>query len=322
MIILLYQMWKIWFLIITAAITGTSNPDYNIDHFLQMAERQKHLVLNTWKVEHAWVNPSMIHDPVNNSKIIMVWRMPDKGRRDKIGYMWLDFPGLNIIKPKDMIGKNDTSDDLHSMIVFRFILAEHVSPGVFRTPLVGEDARIFNHNGKLYVVYNTHLTKYKRLYYTEVHFNASDDIFFTYDPPIHVTYYGQVNVRHQKNWTPFDYCPKCVYRYGSVNPTLSLSSSGAQLQPSLLFVYTMQPHTVVQTYTTNTTGEGVAEKVFSTELLKEYEWKWGEMRGGSPALLIDDHRYLAFFHSSGRISHKHIITYVMGAYMFDRLGTG
>ena len=38
---------------------------------------------------------------------------------------------------------------------------------------------------------------------------------------------------------------------------------------------------------------------------------------GSPALLVGD-SYLAFFHSSGRITHWDVITYVMGAYMFQR----
>jgi uncharacterized PurR-regulated membrane protein YhhQ (DUF165 family) len=38
---------------------------------------------------------------------------------------------------------------------------------------------------------------------------------------------------------------------------------------------------------------------------------------GTPALLVGD-SYLAFFHSSGRITHKSVITYVMGAYMFQR----
>jgi hypothetical protein len=38
---------------------------------------------------------------------------------------------------------------------------------------------------------------------------------------------------------------------------------------------------------------------------------------GTPALLVGD-SYLAFFHSSGRITHKSVITYVMGAYLFQR----
>jgi hypothetical protein len=42
-----------------------------------------------------------------------------------------------------------------------------------------------------------------------------------------------------------------------------------------------------------------------------------DLCSGTPALLVGD-SYLAFFHSSGRITHKSVITYVMGAYLFQR----
>jgi hypothetical protein len=70
-------------------------------------------------------------------------------------------------------------------------------------------------------------------------------------------------------------------------------------------------------YPTKKLGEMVAHTVFLTEVLEKYKWKWGEMRGGTPALLVGD-KYLSFFHSSGRLWHRHVITYVMGAYLFDR----
>ncbi len=54
-----------------------------------------------------------------------------------------------------------------------------------------------------------------------------------------------------------------------------------------------------------------------TELLRN-DWQWGEMRGGTPAVLINDHSYLTFFHSSSHIAHKDVVTYVMGAYLFER----
>lgn len=101
----MFHLFTLIWLFSVVLVIGTPPSDYNVDQFLKMAENQKGFVINAWKVEHAWVNPSIIHDLHNDSKVIMVWRMPDKGRRDKIGYMWLDFPGLNIIKNKDMIGE-------------------------------------------------------------------------------------------------------------------------------------------------------------------------------------------------------------------------
>ena len=49
--------------------------------FLGMCERQRIFVLDTWLVPHAWVNPSMIFDPEDGEKIVMVWRMPNTVRR-------------------------------------------------------------------------------------------------------------------------------------------------------------------------------------------------------------------------------------------------
>lgn len=189
-----------------------------------------------------------------------------------------------------------------------------MKPGKWRTYLLAEDARIFNHFGKLHIVYNNHLTRYKRLYYAELWYDVKEDMFHTLDPPNHVIFEKEVNVRHQKNWSPFDFCPKCVFSSGSADPNRS-----APYNATLLFVYSIQPHTIVQAYPTSMIGEFTAEVAFKTVTVDADFWQWGEMRGGTPALLVGD-KYLAFFHSSGRLSHKHVITYVMGAYMFERCG--
>jgi len=133
-------------------------------------------------------------------------------------------------------------------------------------------------------------------------------MFYTLDPPNHVAFENEVNIRHQKNWIPFDFCPYCNFQRG-----LTVANSNA----TLLFIYSIRPHRIVQAFATNVSGEMKAETVFLTELLPEFRWRWGEMRGGSPALLMGD-SYLSFFHSSGHLNHKHIGTYVMGAYIFDR----
>jgi hypothetical protein len=186
---------------------------------------------------------------------------------------------------------------------------EIIKPKHWRTNLIGEDPRIFFHNGKEHIVYNNHLTRLKRIFYAELFYDKPEDMFYTLDPPNHLTFENEVNVRHQKNWTPFDFCgSSCVFRRG-----LTDSSADA----SLLFIYSIRPHRIVEAHHTNVTGEMVAETVFLTELLPEYKWKWGEMRGGSPALRIGE-SYLTFFHSSGHLNHRHIGTYVMGAYLFSR----
>ena len=194
------------------------------------------------------------------------------------------------------------------------VLLEITKPGMWRTYLLGEDARIFNHFGRIHIVYNNHLTRFKRLYYTELWYNAKEDMFHALDPANHVIFENEINIRHQKNWSPFDFCPRCAFRGGSAAPNNSSSSSQ---DATLLFVYGIQPHTIVLAYNTTKVGEMTAKVVFKTSIIDPDVWKWGEMRGGTPALLVGD-SYLSFFHSSGRLSHKHVITYVMGAYLFSR----
>lgn len=93
------------FVLLISIGTADYVPDgYNIEQFFNMSDRQKHFVLKAWKLEQAWQNPSIVHDPLYDNRTMMVWRMPDKHKQDKIGYMWLDFPSFNIIKNKDMIG--------------------------------------------------------------------------------------------------------------------------------------------------------------------------------------------------------------------------
>ncbi len=157
-------------------------------------------------------------------------------------------------------------------------------------------------------------------------------------------------MRTEKNWTPFDYCPNCTFHHGAVvnhtqcahepvnaltthlsgneiservhlcnastNTHVSPMSSSFTAEPTLLFIYSVNPHIIVQTHELKD-NEMRADPIFTTELLRN-DWRWGEMRGGTPAVLINDHSYLTFFHSSGQFDHKNVTTYVMGAYLFER----
>lgn len=90
----------------------------------------------------------------------------------------------------------------------------------------------------------------------------------------------------EKNWVPFDY------------------------QGSLMLGYNINPH-VIFSPSLNT---GVCSHLFTTA--PSITWHQGIIRGGTPAILVDD-EYLAIFHSS---CHNHITgrrTYYMGAYTFQ-----
>jgi hypothetical protein len=88
-------------------IRPNANPstNYSIDNLWQMAYEQTTFVLDTFKVTHAHLNPSMVVDPTNTSRVIFIWRYMDKGHHDKVGYNWLDRNSFQEIKNPDYVGK-------------------------------------------------------------------------------------------------------------------------------------------------------------------------------------------------------------------------
>ena len=101
-------------------------------------------------------------------------------------------------------------------------------------------------------------------------------------------------MRWQKNWTPFEW------------------------EGALLLGYSLTPHEIL--YSNLISGECIS---FASTLLSNHKhsWKWGELRGGTPASLVDG-EYLAFFHSSiigkSAVSNQtEMHHYFMGAYTFS-----
>jgi len=105
-------------------------------------------------------------------------------------------------------------------------------------------------------------------------------------------FYADKSRKFEKNWVPFDY------------------------QGILLLAYSISPHTVFYPV------RGENRCVTISESLEYNSWEWGELRGGTPALLIDQD-YLSFFHSSTTLTtiqsgNQPMPHYVMGAYLFDK----
>lgn len=78
--------------------------NYSIDFLWQLAAEQERFVVDTVKITHASLNPSMIVDPTNTSRIICIWRLVERDRHDKVGYNWLDRVTFNEIKLPDYVG--------------------------------------------------------------------------------------------------------------------------------------------------------------------------------------------------------------------------
>lgn len=156
-----------------------------------------------------------------------------------------------------------------------------------------EDARLLEIKGKIYIIYSDNKDKTinegsYRVYLAEI-FEENDQ--FKVSPSICLSKFEGAKInRREKNWVPF------------------------ACENTLLLGYSINPHRVLRPMTGG-------ECVTLNKTRKEIFWPWGELRGGTPAQLVDG-EYLAFFHStidmaSIHSSNKMAAHYFMGAYTFE-----
>lgn len=162
------------------------------------------------------------------------------------------------------------------------------------TGVLEQDARLFVIGDRLFVLYNNNCEKFKsqndiyRMHVGEIDFDGNR--FYTKFSKRIELFDNQNNCPKEKNWVPFSY-----------NERLHLA-------------YSLNPH---QIYCCMETG--VCTTCDLTEAA--INWKWGELRGGTPALLEKD-CYIGFFHSCKSIKSvqskgKIMRHYFMGAYVFS-----
>lgn len=148
-----------------------------------------------------------------------------------------------------------------------------------------EDPRIFEHNGDLYISYCSWRGNWK---YAPMQclIELDDDFNFVRDIPIEFGKNGTVLM--EKNWGFFS------------------------LDGEMLFSYTVCPHVVAQIYDL----QGAS---YTKQLCKEpweSNWHYGELRGGSPPVFVDNLLY-SFFHSSYIDSASGKRRYVIGCFAFE-----
>jgi hypothetical protein len=127
-------------------------------------------------------------------------------------------------------------------------------------------------------------------------------------PPEWPAYSGK-----EKNWSPFVHNSTNVYFIKSINP---LVVCGVREYDAIVRDAANETLHVV---------EGEPERAASTFVVSAappvpftIDWGHGHMRGGSPAVLVNDSYYLSFFHTATRLIGSGYTTYFMGAYAFSR----
>lgn len=191
------------------------------------------------------------------------------------------------------IGLVFLDDDFNTISEPQILITNVLNPNV---PSRAEDARLISVNDRLYIVYaNNKDEKITaggfRVYISELDDN-DDDRFYLKNTEC-LTDFENVNPRlREKNWVAFDY------------------------NNELLLAYSLDPHLIFRP----TFKDGMCETFTKSKV--DIDWDLGVLRGGTPAILVDD-KYISFFHSSIKMSslqsdEKETLHYFMGAYTFSK----
>jgi hypothetical protein len=120
---------------------------------------------------------------------------------------------------------------------------------------------------------------------------ADDGSFKISNPNSLIHYENEIRQRKEKNWVPFEYHKMLIMTYS--------------IQPHRLFIALPE----------------IDRCVSFASTIGSIKWEWGNLMGGTPALLIDNN-YLSFFHSNKAMatvqSNGQVMNhYFMGAYTFE-----
>ncbi len=152
--------------------------------------------------------------------------------------------------------------------------------------LYAEDGRLLVFQDRIFLVFNDFpapLPQYiRRLYLAEITHENGRWILKKKALPLFLENMNRI----EKNWVPFFH------------------------NQSLYFIYGEEPHRVIAC----DLSTGYCRKV--DERTVNLDWPYGIIRGGTPALNIDD-QFLTFYHSSFVESDYDSRLYFMGAYIFD-----
>lgn len=155
-----------------------------------------------------------------------------------------------------------------------------------------EDPRVFLFRGETYIVHS-HVRNWKPLTCDVglAKMDAQQRVILSFAD------LGYKLKHIEKNWTPFTY-------------------KEFDKEEELFFIYSFNPYKILKLINPASGTVTIAyEKSAAAKALTNWENTWGEIRGGTPAIKINDREYLSFFHSV--FFHDSLRHYVMGAIVFD-----
>ena len=161
------------------------------------------------------------------------------------------------------------------------------------------DARIFYHNNAFYLLYTYLLLGETPLTHWDPYTTPMRQALAVIDKDGHIINATELNYGRElreKNWTPFEY----------------KDSNGIS---HVYLMYAFNPIEVICIDEPGAIKPVVPPTIKSEALVNLWEDRWGPIRGGTQALLVDK-QYLTFFHSWFRLSNN-LKCYVFGALTFE-----
>jgi predicted GH43/DUF377 family glycosyl hydrolase len=160
-----------------------------------------------------------------------------------------------------------------------------------------QDPKLFQLNNELYMAYNDMISlpgveQNRRMFIAKLRFNEEGSILQVEESYPILHFEGKNSHRQEKNWSPFVWNEK------------------------MFLVYSLLPHRILNYHSSLLKSETIANTTGSIK------WSWGELRGGTPAEVVDEEN-LSFFHSCKHMctvqsEGKYIPHYFMGAYTFSK----
>jgi predicted GH43/DUF377 family glycosyl hydrolase len=175
---------------------------------------------------------------------------------------------------------------------------------IFSDRFTAEDVRMHYWKDQIFLTYNDDDLQGHTDPWTRRMYLAKLDIDNTCLTDIKQIPSGGISVKPiEKNWTPFEY-PE---HGGSLYYIYSISGVNGIPAPYSI-IATDWEETPVSIHHTLSVSQNI-DRIWNKDF-------WGEIRGGSPARLVDD-VYLTFFHSWKYSPRSKSYYYVMGAYTFQ-----
>lgn len=124
----------------------------------------------------------------------------------------------------------------------------------------------------------------------------------------------------QKNWCPFEFNGTMLF-VANIMPhrIVGLSSDYEWEGHPEGFDSSLAVPPGESSHASKTPSRVTGASTVSLTSMNGFTWGYGDMRGGTPAVRLNDSMYLSFFHSSNDIATNgtQLKTYVFGAYVFD-----